>query len=366
MTTTSATTVTELLVHRTDPTDRVLRDRPLPAVRPGEVLVAVDWFALTANNATYAALGDAMSYWDFFPSGVDDRGVVPVWGFGTVLESAAPGVAAGERLYGFWPMASHAVLAPVKVREDGFTDGSAHREPLHALYNRYTCTATDPLHDSATEDVQLLLRPLFVTSFVLDDLLADQDFHGARTVVLSSASSKTALGTALRLSHRTGIRVVGLTSPGNAAFVRATGWYTDVLGYHEIEALPAGEPVVYLDFAGSGPVRRALHDHLDVRHDSVIGAAAGEYGSGAADLPGAAPTPFFAPAQIRKRNTDWGADGFALALAEAWRELVASVPHWLQVVPGHGPAAVAGVWDQVIAGAVPPDRGHVLTWASAE
>ena len=35
-------------------------DQPLAA---GQVRVRIDHFALTANNITYAAFGDAMGYW---------------------------------------------------------------------------------------------------------------------------------------------------------------------------------------------------------------------------------------------------------------------------------------------------------------
>ena len=37
----------------------------------GQVRVKVDHFALTANNITYAAFGDAMNYWQFFPVATD-------------------------------------------------------------------------------------------------------------------------------------------------------------------------------------------------------------------------------------------------------------------------------------------------------
>lgn len=40
-------------------------DAPLQA---GEIRVHIDRFALTSNNITYAAFGDAMNYWSFFPS----------------------------------------------------------------------------------------------------------------------------------------------------------------------------------------------------------------------------------------------------------------------------------------------------------
>src|SRR5687768_1495 len=76
----------------------------------GQIRTRVDSFALTSNNITYAAFGDAMNYWQFFPTGEDGWGIVPVWGFATVMQSLHPGVAVGERLYGYWPMASEAVL----------------------------------------------------------------------------------------------------------------------------------------------------------------------------------------------------------------------------------------------------------------
>ena len=47
----------------------------------------MDKFALTANNVTYAAFGDAMHYWKFFPGPDDESGRVPVWGFADVADS---------------------------------------------------------------------------------------------------------------------------------------------------------------------------------------------------------------------------------------------------------------------------------------
>ena len=43
--------------------------------------LAIVSFALTANNITYAAFGDAMNYWQFFPVPGDDGaawGCIPV------------------------------------------------------------------------------------------------------------------------------------------------------------------------------------------------------------------------------------------------------------------------------------------------
>ena len=164
----------------------------------GQARVRVESFALTANNITYAALGDMLNYWQFFPTGEAGWGIVPVWGFGTVVQSLHPAVAVGERLYGYWPMASQAVLSPERVTPMGFSDGAPHRAGLHAVYNHYLRTSTDGLYRADNEDVQALLRPLFITSWLIDDFLADQQFFGARRMLLSSASSKMRLSRGCR------------------------------------------------------------------------------------------------------------------------------------------------------------------------
>ena len=50
------------------PQTRRHTDAPVP-LAPGQVRLRVESFALTANNITYAAFGDAMNYWQFFPTG---------------------------------------------------------------------------------------------------------------------------------------------------------------------------------------------------------------------------------------------------------------------------------------------------------
>jgi hypothetical protein len=142
-----------------------------------------------------------MDYWQFFPAAEAGWGVVPVWGFATVLQSLHPGVAVGERVWGYWPMADHAVLQPDRLAFTGFSDAAPHRSELHAVYNQYQRCGADPFYRADSEDLQALLRPLFMTSWLIDDFLADNAFFGAATMLLSSASSKTAYGSAFHLGQ---------------------------------------------------------------------------------------------------------------------------------------------------------------------
>lgn len=359
---------TTLLVRRNALAQASLSTREDAPLQPGQVRVRVDAFALTANNITYAAFGDSMEYWRFFPAAEEGCGIVPVWGFGTVLQSLHPGVHVGERLYGYWPMASSAVLQPDRLDASGFSDAAPHRAGLHAIYNRYLRCSADPVYTSGTEDLQALLRPLFTTSWLIDDFLADKGFFGAQRMLLSSASSKTAYGTAFQLKQREGIEVVGLTSPANRGFCEALGCYHRVLAYQELEQLPADPECVYIDFAGNAGLRRQIHERFtQLRYSCSVGGTHVEQLGGGRDLPGPRPVLFFAPAQGKKRGDEWGRDQLAQRIALAWaafRDKVGDpAAPWLRVQRHEGPQAALAAYREVLAGKGDPQLGHIVTMA---
>lgn len=232
---------------------RIVESEP-PAVAPGQALLRVDSFGLTANNVTYAVMGEAMSYWDFFPA-EDGWGRVPTWGFAEVERSEVEGVESGARVYGYLPPSSHLLIEPKSVNEKGFADGSPHRAPLPSAYHRYLVSGEDPFYRGDTEDIQMLLRPLFFTSFLIDDQLADDALLDRGPIVISSASSKTAIAAAFMLARRDGVELVGLTSPGNKEFVESLGVYGRTVAYDQIDSLDRGS-ATYVDISGDGTSAR--------------------------------------------------------------------------------------------------------------
>ena len=155
--------VSELWINRSDYRKTKPVTRPQAPLEDGQVRVAIDKFAITSNNVSYAISGDAIGYWRFFPA--EDRwGKVTVWGFGDVVESRSPDIKVGERLYGFFPMASEAVLTVGRVKEDFFMDASPHRADLAAVYNQYRRLAGEPEAMRKLEDERSLYFPLFITS----------------------------------------------------------------------------------------------------------------------------------------------------------------------------------------------------------
>ena len=345
-------------VARDDLARTTLADGAAPALADGEALLRVDRVGLTANNVTYAVLGEAMRYWEFFPPeprGLDGRwGLPPLWGFAEVVASTVEGVEPGRRIYGYLPPAGHLVVRPDRVDESGFRDASTHRAGLPSPYNAYRSTDGDPAYRAEQEDLLILFRPLFFTSFMLADQVVDNDWYGAESLVLSSASSKTAYAAAFEL-HGRGHRLIGLTSPGNLAFTRSLGCYDDVLAYDDIAALDV-VPTVYLDLSGAPAHRAALRAHLGDRlvRDIAVGLTRQTPNADAAE------EVFFAPVQMRKRSRDWGRDGLDARFADAWQRFSQVVSGWLDVRAGAGPEALRDAWLDVLAGRTPPRVGHVV------
>lgn len=331
----------------------------------GEALLRVRSFSLTTNNITYAAYGEPMGYWEFFPWRDPEWGQMPVWGFADVAETATDALEVGERIYGFLPIAEQLRVRPDRVKAGGFVDAAAHRQALPAGYNQYVRCRGDALYTPDSEALQAIYRPLYMTSFILADYLRDNAFFGARRIILSSASSKTAYGTAFNLAGDD-IEVVGLTSPGNAGFVDETGFYDRVLDYGDVSDLPPGEPAVYVDFAGNRPLRGEIHTHFgeQLRHSAVVGSAQTTELPQKMSLPGPRPQFFFAPDQIAKRQKEWGAAAFAKRFGEAWDGFLRRVADprapLLRVVEGHGFDDAERTVAALLDGTVPPRDGHFI------
>ena len=307
--------------------------------REGEVLFEVERFGFSANNITYALLGEAARYWDLFPA-EPGWGRIPAWGYLRVVASAVPGVEPGRRALGLVPMGTRVLLRAGRVRPATFTEQSAHRSGLSSVYNVYSWA------DGAgteSDDALLVLRPVFWLSFMLDDYLSGRP---AAPVIVTSASSKAALGLAWLLRRR-GIPVTGLT--GHAGF--AARHYDQVLGYDEVEALAPADAVL-VDIAGNAAVRDRVRRHLGGRLAETVVAGRTHQGDGDSGL-------FSAPQRITDRAAELGwpalEEHFSAALAEFARSAT-----WLRLDRARGLDGAARVYQQVLANAVQPDRAHLV------
>jgi hypothetical protein len=348
----------DFLIDRTDLARTETRPLASPetvTLQDGEVLLDLERFALTANNITYGVYGDRLGYWRFFPA-EDTWGRIPVWGFATVRRSSVETIAVGTRLFGYLPMASHWVTR-LERRPWGVVDVSPHRAELPAAYNALVEAAPGPLDDQIA-----LLRPLFLTAFLLDDFFAENADFGAQTFILSSASSKTALGLGWLLARR-GVRVIGLTSARNAAFVQGVGYYSEARTYEALADRPIEGKAVFVDFAGAPEVVAAVHHTLGERlvHSAVVGSTHQTDGPvGPGRLPGPRPTFFFAPDRLKQRSRDWGGGVLNSRIQTALEAFIAA-NDWLEVSTHAGSEALAALYQTVLAGRARPEEGHMVT-----
>jgi NADPH:quinone reductase-like Zn-dependent oxidoreductase len=352
----------EFLVAKDDLHRCRFREEAAPEPGSGQALLAVDAFGLSANNITYAVFGEAMSYWSFFPA-EEGWGRVPMWGFAEVADSRHESLSEGTRVYGYLPPSSYLLVTPERVEQHGFVDGSTHRAALPSAYNSYAQVDADPSYDAGHEDEQMLLRPLFFTSYLLDDFLEDAGLLSAGAFLLSSASSKTASALAFLLARRGQGEVIGLTSSRGAEFTRGLGVYDRVVDYEDIASLPQ-RPAVYIDIAGDAQVRAAVHGHYggELAHSAVVGATHHDKMAGFPEsLAGPRPTFFFAPDRVRKRGSDWGREGLEQRIAEAWHPYVEWTAGWLEVIHGRGAEAVERAYLDLLDGRIDPAKAHVLS-----
>jgi len=298
---------------------KLVETAPAP-LKDGQARLAVRRFAMTANNITYAAYGDIMGYWNFFPA--QDGGHLPVWGFADVAESRVEGLEPGERIYGYLPAASELVVEPARLSPNAFIDASPHRADLPAAYNRYTRCAGDPAYAPTRETVQMVLQPLFLTSWLINLHLRDHDCFGARRISLTSASSKTALALAWLVSkdRPDGVSVEAMTSPRSVGFVTDTGYFDAVTLYDAVSELKPEPKRLVVDFAGDNQITTAIHTALGdaLAGDIRVGAAHWEHAEPPKGLPGPKPVFFFAPDHVATRISQWGPAEFSKRYAADW------------------------------------------------
>ncbi|MXP14328.1 DUF2855 family protein [Altererythrobacter confluentis] len=349
-------------VVRDNLTDAKLVDVAMPPLAQDAVRLKIESFSVTANNVTYAVVGDQMGYWNFFP-GSDDRGVVPMWGHGVVEQSNHPDFAVGERVYGYLPMGTHLDVKPGKISDGSFTDMAAHRQPMSPIYNQYSRLAADPEHDPAKEPQRMIFGPLFKTGFLIETMFSGEKWFGAQVMVMTSASSKTSMALASVAKDKSPqIKRVGLTSPGNVEFVKASGLYDQVLSYDEVEKL-AVVPTVSVDFAGNSAVLRAIHEHLgdNLAYSCLVGATHLDGRSGGAGgMPGPEPILFFAPHYAVAAVNAMGAKAFGQSIAESWRKFLHEVEETVEVEVRRGIDAARETFVTMVGGKVDPAVGIVI------
>ena len=346
-------------------TETQIHDDTVGALGDGEVRLKIESFSVTANNITYAVIGDIFGYWNFFPA-EGDWGVVPMWGHAVVEESRHTDIAVGERVYGYLPMGTHLDVLPGKVSPSGFTDMAAHRQPMSPIYNQYSRLAADLEHDPAKEAERMLFGPLFKTGFLIEAMFRREGWFGAQNLIMTSASSKTSMGLAsVAKDLSPGIKRIAMTSTGNVDVVEGTGLYDEVIAYDNMDAL-SRTPSVCVDFAGNSNLLRGIHESLceHLKYSCLVGAthvdARGANGEGGGEMPGPKPILFFAPDHAVATVQELGPKGFGEAVAVSWKNFLGAVDGVVAIDERQGLNAAAEAFVETLEGRADPQIGIII------
>lgn len=306
----------------------------IPDLQENQILFQVRKFALSANNITYLHLGESFGYWKFFPTQLG-FGIMPVWGFGDVIASKHADVKVGSSFYGYYPLSTALVVEANKVREIGFTDMASHRTKLPSIYNFYSHLVNDPLYTSDTENLQLTFRPLFTTSFLLEDFLFEKNFFDSEQILITSASSKTAIALAHLLDSRRKkdglqFQIVGMSSGKNLEFLKSLGYFDSVFSYDSIAGVLQLKTCV-TDFSGNQNLLLDLKKHLqkNLSYLSLVGMTS-QQEIGGEKSEASLGEVFFAPNQSRKRTREWGFDLFQEKLIGKYFDFLEKTKSWME------------------------------------
>jgi len=338
----------------------LISEQSISDLEEGEVLLKIDKYALTSNNVTYAVIGHQIKYWNFFP-GQDSWGIVPVWGFAHVTESRNDDIKKGETLYGYFPMAEFLKVIPGKISDYSFMDISSHRQGLAPIYNTYQ--RESHLDYKGLEDYIPIIRPLFYTSFLINEFLINEKYFDAQNVVLSSASSKTALSLACFLHNSKSDHnreVIGLTSEKNMDFVKSTGFYDQVIGYDEIESSLPENQTVGIDFSGSATLNQRIYQKLNgsLTHLCKVGLTDWTALDPTSNVPNS--KFFFAPDHAQTFFKTHGPAKATALISKSMMEFISFIQSHIEIEFIGDYTSLQSTFVEMIKGKVDPKKGYIF------
>jgi hypothetical protein len=347
-----------LVVEQDDPTAAECRPANHPALAPGEVRLAVEKFALTMNSVTYVRLGDGeLPFLDAFPSPAG-YARVPVWAFLRVIDSRNDGIAIGGRYFGFVSIGTHHTVA-ARHTSRGFVDTAPEHEFLPIWYRTFQRVA----EPDELDDRRAVFRPIFPASFNLAEFVAGQAEDGVKSVVITSASSRTAIGLADLLARHADLPTVGLTSAANLDFVAGIGCYDTLACYNELGSVSVLAPAVLVDFTGEHRRISAIYDRFPgaLAHTALVGYTHPGSVQQPPELTDPEPKIFFTPAVEEQRVAEEGEHAFYARYHDAEQRFLESTTAWLTIRRQRGPAEIADVFRDLVAGEQPPGVSYLLS-----
>ena len=356
----------EFQTNKTDLNNTRLVEVAKQSIDDHQVLLKIDRFAFTANNITYAVMGEQLRYWQFFPPNGDNAeqwGVIPVWGFADVIESKCDDLPVGDRLFGYFPPTNEVVMTPAKITASGVMEANPHRAQLPISYNSYRRVLNEPGYNKANDAEHMLLFVLHLTSFCIHEMFKSNNWFGAEQVVIISASSKTSTGLAYGLADDNNAPTsIGLTSQGNLDFVKSLDAYEQSYDYQDISSIDPNKSTVIVDMSANTEVLRTLHTHLgdNMKYTSNVGLTHWDEPRNMDGINRERSHQFFAPSVIQDRIKEWGGEEFSRRSTEYVAHTSAKSKAWLKIKELDGIQGLSEVYHDVCDGKIAADQGLIV------
>ena len=350
---------TEFLVNKNDFFTTTFLDSEKPIAKKNEVLLKIEKYAFTSNNITYAIMGKTLNYWNFFPT-KESNGIIPVWGFAYVVSSNHKNILVGDRYYGYFPMSNYLKVIPKNIKFFGFVDGSKHRKDLPAVYNLYTKVSKK--FDQILE-YHPTIKPLFLTSFLNYYYLRDENFFDSDQIILTSASSKTALSLAFLLKKNKVLdqkKVIGITSENNIDFLLNIGFYDKVISYDSLESERNKSKVIVIDFAGNSDYLKKIHNYFGdlLKHVCLIGLADWSSKMDFKLIPNS--KFFFAPSHAESRYKKMGVKETMLLADNIMNEFIVKIKDYLKLTYVEDRMELNELYLNFLNGKIDPSKAYIV------
>ncbi len=347
------------LVNKYDLFKAMFSDNKIPIPETDEVILEIERYAFTSNNITYAVTGNTLGYWNFFPA-KEPFGTIPVWGFANVLFSKNKNISEGDRYYGYFPMSNYLKVIPEKVNAFSFIDDSSHRKGLPSVYNYYLKI---PKGADRSSDYHPLIKPLFLTSFLNYFFLKDESFFGCDQIILTSASSKTALSLAFLLSKNKSVdkkKIIGVTSKKNIEFLSKIKFYDKVLLYADAEKKLNVSKSIIVDFAGNSDYLVKLYDCLGsfLKYVCLIGLADWSSKTDFKSIPNS--KFFFAPYHAEGRYRAMGVKKTTLLADGLMKEFIMKIKDYIKLKYVNKSKEIHELYLNSLKGKIDPSKGYMV------
>ncbi len=325
------------------------------------MLVRLERFGFSSNNLASALSPGLASVWPQAFQVSDERLRLPVWGVAQVVAANNAVFQPGACFFGCFPMARYALIDPSVEPLQRYGIGSD--QLLNPTGGHLPVPADNRTGRYNAVDVQIMLRPLLMAAFMLLEELVESQFWHCQQIVITCASSKTAMGLSYFLhdyfrdkKDSPKPEIIGLTSQPKVNFVRNHGHYDRVVSYENFRAM-AETDTVLVDFSGNFKVQRMLLYYLKKRliHAYAMGACHwGEVATGeiAASCEYFSALDFYYQRQATSKDLN-------RRFQKLWPKVCGAFIKWLRPQLVQGPDRVRWVYEQVLAGKSKPEVAYL-------